>query len=376
MHGKKRCSGRLILRASFIIGFWFTAAAARADETDQYFLPLDRRLADIGDYLDAVHYRAIEEAVGELNDRVRFARSFPDAGARRAGVERLHDPEVVAATVNAAFRDVLSERVLVGEGLTDGALERAYPGRPVVHMADDWLYSGTHFWIDPRQFDHLIRASTVRAYGVHFGVDKLVHFHQMGAEYYGALRARLKEGMSERDARAWVAHTFGDGSVVSESALLGFLSSGVFSNADLASNYAGMLFFINLTEPVVLKGRERPPILVRSGDFWRINTHVRPESGWFGAFVTDHWNEALNPSWFAWDIRASVHEKLREGAAHIRAFYTSVDHRPDDPAYFEALARELATLEGEDYGHSGNWEELRTLGQVCWPAQPEPEPEP
>lgn len=341
--------------------------AARADETDQYALPLDRRLADIGDYLDLVHCRVLEAAVAELNDRVRFARTLDSEEARRAALERAHDPEVVVATVNQRFQDVLSERVLVGEGLTDEAIRRAHPGRPVVYMADRWLYSGAHFWLDPRQLDYLIRAATVRAYGVYFGVDKLVHFHQMGAEYYGAYRARMKEGMDARGAMEWAARTYADGSVIAETGLLGFVASSVYSNADLAANYAGMKFCINITEPVVLKGRERPPLLVRSGAFWRVNTHVRPESGWFGAFVTDHWNEALNPCLYAWDIRASVFDKLRDQREHIRRFYTEVDHRPAAREYFERLARELATFEGEDYGHSAGWEDLMTVGEICWP---------
>ncbi|HZM00350.1 MAG TPA: hypothetical protein VFD43_08870, partial [Planctomycetota bacterium] len=58
----------------------------------------------------------------------------------------------------------------------------------------------------------------------------------------------------------------------------------------------GVRFFENLTEPVVLKGERREPLVVRSGVFWRLNRHVRPRSGWLAAFVSDHWNEALNPN--------------------------------------------------------------------------------
>ena len=339
---------------------------ARGDETDQFSLPLDRRLVDLGDYLDAVHCRVLETAARELNEGVRRALSMPDDDARAAALARLHDPEVVVAQVTSAFGDVLSERVLLGEALTGSELARAHPGRPVVYMADRWLYSGTHYWIDPRRFDQLIRASTVRAYGVYFGVDKLVHFHQMGAEYYGAYRSRLKEGMSERGAMESTARTFAEGSLIAESGFLGFLASGVYSNADLSANYAGLKFCINITEPVVLKGKERPPLLVRRGEFWRVNRHVRPESGWFGAFVSDHWNEALNPCWYEWDLRDGVRAVLRERRLAIAEFYTKIDHRPASRWYFDALARDLATFEGEDYGHSGNWDVLMTVGEVCW----------
>ena len=47
---------------------------------------------------------------------------------------------------------------------------------------------------------------------------------------------------------------------------------------------------------------------------------------------------------------------LQSRAKSIVQFYTQKDGRPEDPAYFDNLARELSTYYGEPYGHSGNRE--------------------
>ena len=49
-------------------------------------------------------------------------------------------------------------------------------------------------------------------------------------------------------------------------------------------------------------------------------------------------------------------------ASRIVEFYTTGDGRPNDPAYFENLARTLSTDFGEPYGHSGQSEKLMNIG--------------
>jgi hypothetical protein len=129
-----------------------------------------------------------------------------------------------------------------------------------------------------------------------------------------------------------------------------------------------MKFNINVTEPVFLKGETRPPMIIRKGEFFRLNKHVRPESGFFGAFVSDHWNEALNPSLYSWEIREDVRAALAARADTIAQFYTRIDNRPADPVYYTQLAHDLATMDGQDYGHSQDWDKIMTIAQVCWPA--------
>jgi hypothetical protein len=108
--------------------------------------------------------------------------------------------------------------------------------------------------------------------------------------------------------------------------------------------------------------------VTRCGTFWRLNQQVRLGSGWFKPFITDHWNEALNPSYYDWTMRPGIRRVLRNRAAPIVQFYTQKDSRPRDPAYYDHLAHELSTYYGEAYGHSRRFEKLMTIGNTCLPA--------
>jgi len=163
------------------------------------------------------------------------------------------------------------------------------------------------------------------------------------------------------------------GGIWGEQFLFGTVSTGIFSNADMAANYAGFKFFQNLAETVVVKGRPVAPLVVQSGVFWRLNIQVRPGSEWFCAFVSDHWNEALNPNLYESSMRPGIRRVLRGRAERIVEFYTRKDGRPNEAAYFDDLARELSTYYGETYGHSGQFEKLMTIGNTCIPALREKE---
>ena len=67
-------------------------------------------------------------------------------------------------------------------------------------------------------------------------------------------------------------------------------------------------------------------------------------------------------------MRPRIRRVLHSRADRIVQFYTQKDDRPNDPAYFENLAHELATYDGEDYGHSGRFDKLMNIGNTCFPA--------
>ncbi len=344
-----------------------TPPAACAHETDQYTMPLNVRMADMGDYFDAVHYSALSAAVEKLNKETAAALADKDEARRDAELNRIRSPEHVMEAVFEHFDDAFTEIQDVEFALRGDWVEKVYPGQIAIWRPDSWIYTGTHFWIDPRQIVLQFDSSTVKAYGVYFGTDKLSHFHHMGRIYFQNYLERRADGMSEKDAIDWIVREYSTDSSISEAGLLGFLATGVYSNGDLAADYSGFKFCRNLLEPVFLKGEVRPPMLVRKGEYFRLNKHVRPESGFFGAFISDHWNEALNPSWWEADIRGDVIATLDKRAKNIREFYTKVDGRPDDPEYYDKLAHDLSLMDGEDYGHCRRWDRLVTLAQVCWP---------
>src|SRR5438132_13422624 len=75
------------------------ALPAKAHETDQYTFPLNRQFADLGPYLTAYFYDAIDRGVTKTNDRIRVAVHSGD----RKAIEKLHSPEVMAEAVNHEF---------------------------------------------------------------------------------------------------------------------------------------------------------------------------------------------------------------------------------------------------------------------------------
>lgn len=357
----KRC-GAMVLAAVLV------CAPAPAHETDQYTLPLDGDFADLGDYFDAVHLRALEQTVNALNEKIGEAVKVRDAGGRARRLAQLHDPDTVQAEVYSHFNDAFTEIMDIEDALRSDWARRTYGDKRTAYRTWDWIYMYSHAWLDPRRLILAWQSSTVKAYGVYFGTDKLSHFHHMGRFYYGAYRRALARGDTPEEATAAVVGTYSSGSPIGENGLLGIAVTGVYSNADLVANYAGFKFYVNLTEPVMLKGQTRPPLLVRIGDYWALNTHVRADSGWFGWYVSDHWNEVFNPCVFDVTIKGDVGRLIRDRAPEIMRFWVEKDARPADREYYDSLTRELFTYYGEPYGHEGDADSLFTVANTILPA--------
>lgn len=355
---------------AFVAASLAALAAASANETDQYTLPPADRFADLGDFLDHVHCRVLEEAVEETNEKIASVLKIKDPFVRERELKRLHDPKRIADVVRWKFKPGFFEQADIDDTLRSGTFRDNFPGLITGHTTPGWIYAYTHLPIDPRRIVLMYHSATIRAYGVYFGTDKLAHFHDLGHYYYMHYMRKRESGRTHEEAIDSVLATFTRGPI-SEGAIIGLFATGVHSNADLAANYAGMKFYMNLTEPVDFMGKTLPPMLVRKGSFWRLNHHVRPESGFFGAFVSDHFNEALNPCDYEWGVRKMVRWRMKQMADDILAFYADENGSPRPPEHFRRLARELSTFDGEPYGHSGNFDTLLTIGDVCWPASEE-----
>ena len=143
----------------------------------------------------------------------------------------------------------------------------------------------------------------------------------------------------------------GNNLLLSENGLLGMFTTGIRSNADLAANYAGLKFYRNLTEEVRIGNRVMPPMLVRQGPYWRLNDQVQPDSDFFTAFITPHWNEALNPNGYAIVTDARVRAMLRSRCPDLLDWYRDERGRPLSRLEFVAIEQELSTLYGEPYGY-------------------------
>jgi hypothetical protein len=344
-----------------------SALAVLAHETDNFFLPLDTELADLGDFLEAAHTIALEETAARINARIERAIRIRGARVRARALEKLHDPETLADELIGRFSHPMFEDTRIEQALSGKWARRTYAGRKASHQ-NIWMHFSAYAPLDPRRWTILTQSRTVKACGIYFGTDKLVHFHRLGSSYYRMYRALIKEGLNAEAAYRKVLTHYTEDGILSEQAIFGTLSTGIYSNADLAVNHIGFKFFMNLTDEIVLQGRKREPLMIRCGVFWQLNRHIRVRSGWFAAFVSDHWNEALNPSYYQLSMRPGIRRVLENRAQSIVRFYCEIDRRPNDALYFDRLARELSTCDGEDYGHSGHFENLMTIGNTCFPA--------
>jgi hypothetical protein len=349
-----------------VLAAFVCVAAAGADETDQFLLPTDKPFVDVGRCLSLAHHDVLLAVTEELNAEISEALEISDPAQRDRRLEELHSPRRVAGMVRRKFG--LFETAGVESLLQSDEARGTYgDGCYVEFKRPDWIYNGALFPLDPRNLPLLVQSSTIRVYGHYLGTDKLGHFHGLGHFYYSDYLDAREAGRSEEEAVREVVSRYSRG-LISEAWIVGLAADGVYSNADLVANYMGFKFYRNLTEAVMLQGRLTPPMLVLVGGYWRLNTHVRPDSDFFAAFVSDHWNEAFNPCYYEWGLRQSIQRTLRARCQEVLSFYCGVDGRPRDPAYFAALAEELSTYFGEDYGNYGDAETLISIAKGCFGA--------
>jgi ankyrin repeat protein len=337
---------------------------AGAHETDQFTAPAGWRFADLSDELTAMHYDAIAEGVRKLNDRIREWHESP---RNDAGLDHFHTQDALAAAVYREFGAAFfAIEYLEWHVHKDQSLKAQHPGRITGHWESVRnLYQNLYFPLDPRLIWRLWHASTMYVHGSYFGPDKIGHFNDMGYVYFMIYRGAIEDGLTEREALDKALDEGKNGFVFGERGLLGYYTAGAYSNADLAANWVGLKFYRNLTEPVRLKGRLEPPLVVRDGIYWKLNDHVRRDSDFLAVFMSDHFDEALNPSLWDSGMRDSVRKAVKARSERVLEFYVDDNGNRRPAAYFEALVEELKTYYGEEYGYHGTYAELVAIGNTC-----------
>src|SRR2546421_959666 len=290
------------------------ASTVLAHETDQFILPPYRQYADMSDVLTHWAYDMLERAVEKTNGEIRLA--IEEHNEKR--LDQLHSLDHMTVAVNGQLPwagEVIDglDRTLLSE-----ETQARYPGLVVAHKSlSNNIYSGAGFFLDPRQLIRLVFSADFKVYGIHMGTDKIGHFTDMGLNYYKAWREAKRNGKSEEEARQNAVHLGTSDFVFSEKGLLGLVTAGSYSNADLSANYVGMLFYLNLTQPIRLKGQMRPPLLVRDGDYWRLNEHVQRDSDFFSWFFDEHLDESLNCSHYDSSLRGGIRANVTQHAGAI-----------------------------------------------------------
>jgi hypothetical protein len=333
-------------------------SASFAFETDQFNLPPEP-LADIGaevsDYVKENVGRAIEKINAEIKQRSDCLESKSTKNCESSEKNRRRLNYLRSGT--AIEREVFK---LLGAGF------------PPFTASGSWMESH-RFKAQPARYktnfeesiyavfpsNYLTISETVNLYDAQFGTDKIAHIFQQGYTYLKIYERALARGSSKAEA----AKKACDWGRKSERTFYGNLVSGVYSNADLAANYAGFKFYQNLTEEINIGGTMKSPLIVLENDAWKFNEKVNLDENTLKPFVTTHLNEALNPSIYTkiFGLRASVrsHVKKRACAKWKRAFPTF------SRADYEKTSKDLQTWHGEDYGFTTN-KNFVTIANTCF----------
>jgi hypothetical protein len=329
-------------------------------ETNQYDLPR-QPLADIGyevtDHVARKLRIAVEKVNREISSRekciaagsdYRSLRDCGELGVERKRLEYLRSEDGVA---QAAF-DQLGAGVPPFTSMGTWMDSHRFVAQPARYRTS---YLKSIFILNPGVA--LTISPTVKLYGSEFGTDKIAHVFQQGYTYYKLYRRVLADGATPAEATARAVR-WGQ---KSERTFYGTLVAGVYSNGDLAANYAGLKFYQGLTKPIATGDSTRPAVLELHEGTWRFSS--RSEELLLKPFISDHFNEALNPSIFSkllgwrWFIRRSVRKRSCD---QWRQRYPKLSR-----SSLEERSRGLQLWHGEDYGFTDS-EDFVTIANTCF----------
>ncbi|MDG2208344.1 MAG: hypothetical protein P8K78_10615, partial [Pirellulales bacterium] len=131
-------------------------------------------------------------------------------------------------------------------------------------------------------------------------------------------------------------------------------------------NYSGLKFYLNLHQPVRLRGKIEPAIVVREGDFWRVRDGFGPNSPLFAKYISAHWDEVLNPCHLEESFREHARNEIYARRNALLEWYTGGDPRRRTKEYFDNILRHTETYYGENYGHSGADAHELGIGMICF----------
>lgn len=345
-----------LTRSLLSLFLFLNPISAIAFETDQFNLP-SAPLADIGDEVSEYVSDNIKQAVASLNTRIAKHGTCLDASAgksnRCGGMEEerkilayLRSDEAVSKEVFKQLGDGIFPLSHIGNWLSTHRF-RAKPSKYKTSYQDSiYILSPTNY---------ITISPTVRLCGSEFGTDKIEHLFQQGYAYYRIYKKAFATGLTAEDSTRR-AIKWGQ---MTERTYFGSLVSGVFSNADLYANYVGLKFYMGLTQPLTIGGVTRRPVLKLSDGLWTINADT--STSILKPFISDHLNEAFNPSGFNGFLFPSVKKVVRKHSCpQWREFFKTATATEMD-----AKSRSLRVWNGEDYGFTEK-SRVISVGQMCF----------
>lgn len=342
----------LLLIATFVI------RPVSAMETDQYNLPTEP-LADIGNEFSGFVADNLWTAAATINAEIEQHQKCIDG----------------VAGGNVKCRSAETEKKQIAELQTNDAVARALykllgDGTIFTTHTGDWLNSHI-FALAPARYtapygesiyvtmpiNYATLSPTIRVNGVECGTDKFDHFFQQGYRYYKIYTNQLHKNKTPEQA-AKKAVSWGK---MTERTFYGYMVSGVYSNADLFANYAGMKFYLGLTQPVQVGSETRPAILTLVDGKWQIADPDSRRNNFLKPFIADQMNEALNPSGYSFLVYPVVRGVVRKQACpEWLAAYPSLTKTD-----FADRSRALELWNGEDYGFTRK-DKTVTIANTCF----------
>lgn len=340
--------------AGFSIAIVAGISAAFAWETDQ-FNPAPAGLPDLGAEVSEHVVAEIEAAIRDLNAQIthhetclRMPRFHPDCATRiardRGAFTFLAQPHLKLASElrsEAALLDAIYDRL--GNGFPTPKIEKFFANHTFRRMPALYKAPFSQSLYRRDVANYLTMAPTVRMYGVELGTDKIAHLFQQGHDFYAQYRAEIARGRAELAAQS-VPIEWSRGL---ERGFFGTAIVGIYANADLAANYAGFWFYRNLLSDIQLDAQTLPRLVTLEAGRWQL---VEPTSRAhvLAPYITDHLNEALNPS----SYNFSQQEPIRQNLAGplCQAWLKAMDTLHGRAQLARADAGELAHWYGMDYG--------------------------
>ncbi len=341
-----------------IFALLISPSAALAFETDQFNLP-EKPLADIGaevhEYVHEKVGQAIEKVNGEIKERQNCLenKAAKNCDSPEKNRERLNYLRSSAAITRAVFNR-LGSGIVPFTASGSWMEKHQFRNQPARYKTgfDESIYATF-------PSNYLTISETVNLYGVSFGTDKIAHIYQQGYTYLRIYERGLAKGFS-KEAATKKANDWGRRS---ERTFYGNLVSGVYSNADLAANFAGLRFYQNLTGEIKIGAATKSPLVVLENGFWKFNPAIDLPENLLKPFVSNHLNEAWNSSIYTklFNLRSSVRSHVKKRAcAEWRTAYPTFS-RTD----FERKSSELKTWFGDDYGFTGK-DNFVTIADTCF----------
>ena len=240
---------------------------SQAFETDQY-LVWGYELDDSAEILNEYLNENLEIYLDRLN------RKKPE----RVGCE-----EIPPRIYRYLFRGLYSSRLR--EFLKSHPEIDRWPDSDVGY----WQYLGNSLYRKPTFPFFLPLSRSIRVGDVYMGTDKFGHLFGFGRRYYLRFHRALENGRTEEEALRTVI-LWG---LRLEQTLVGGLSDGVFSHADLEANFQGLRLARNMCEG-------DSPYLVMANGTWRLTRKVDLRD-----YVNPAFDETYNTNqypWFRWGL--------------------------------------------------------------------------